>query len=134
MKRALLSFVLVFAAFALYGQCGGFGDCGTDQHGDRTNYGTQNNYASVNQPDVDFMLYPNPTVDFIQIDDKSVDAGLAKYMRIYSLTGQMVKSFYIAKGNSYNVSDLKAGTYLVQFVNWKKKVVATKRINKSEGL
>jgi hypothetical protein len=133
MKRALLSFVLVFAAFALYAQCGG-GDCGSYQHGDRTNYGTQGTVSSAAKPDVDFMLYPNPTVDFIQIDDKSVDAGLAKYMRIYSLTGQMVKSFSIAKGNNYNVSDLKAGTYLVQFVNWKKKVITTKRINKSEGL
>ena len=132
MKKALLSFALVFACYMTYAQCGGY-NC--DDYNDRSHYSTQGTASSDATPEVDFILYPNPTVDFIQLDEASAESGKAYFMRIYSLTGQMVKSFTIQKGNSYNVSDLKAGTYLVQFLDWKKKkVVSTKRINKSEGL
>ena len=135
MKKALLSFALVFVTFMMYAQCDGYGRCGMDtnsHNSNSSNYGqTVSNFTA--SQDIDFVVYPNPSVDFIQLDDESVDKGVASTMRIYTVTGQLMKSFSIEKGNSYNISDLKGGIYLVQFLNWKKKVVATKRLNKVES-
>lgn len=135
MKKTILFFVFIFAASMAYAQCGN-GDCGSSGNRNSTSNSSNNSSAvsSVKpKPTVEFRLFPNPATDFIQIDEKSIESGQANYMRIYSLTGQVVKSFALSKGASYSIADLRAGTYLIQFLNYKKKVVSTKRFNKSES-
>ncbi|WP_310559248.1 alpha-amylase family glycosyl hydrolase [Flavobacterium sp.] len=58
-------------------------------------------------------LYPNPTTNYFTLNTAS------SKVEIYSLTGQLVKSFKAnqSKENQYSISDLKKGIYFVKACN-----------------
>ena len=130
MKKAILSLVLVFGVFMAYGQTG---SCANGHQGN--SYNNDRPYISTvaPAPKVDFKLFPNPTIDFIQVDEKTVKSGKAKKIHIFTLTAQEVKSFLLVNDGTYNISDLKAGTYLVQFRDFRDRVVTTRKIVKMNG-
>ncbi len=58
-----------------------------------------------------FMVYPNPSGDFIKITSK-VDTQLS--VKIYNLSGRKVKSSIIYSNDLMNISELKSGTYILK--------------------
>jgi hypothetical protein len=58
-------------------------------------------------------LYPNPTSDYF-----TLNTSISK-VEIYSITGQLVKSFNSnqSKGNQFYINDLNKGIYVVKAVN-----------------
>lgn len=72
-------------------------------------------------------IYPNPATDFIKI----TNADGIETMEIYNLIGKKVGSFNnINTFDTYNVSDLPNGMYLVRLLDEDNEVLGTKRISK----
>lgn len=76
-------------------------------------------------------LFPNPANDYILVDDESVDSGKINRLLIYSVNGQMVKNYLVAKGQRYDISALKPGAYVIQFRDKQNKISASQQITKS---
>jgi hypothetical protein len=134
MKKTLLSFSFLFFALLTWCQIGYNGQCEGGYYQNNSSSSSSSVYQSTSlraNIAVDFKIYPNPAVDFIQIDDKSAEFGRAQKMNIFNMVGQQVKTFFIAKGQSYDVSDLKQGSYLIQFTDLRGKVLTTRKINKA---
>ena len=78
-------------------------------------YGNQLATLSTNQYDLNgfIVLTPNPANDYFVLNS---DASLVE---VYSVTGQLVKSFnqIQSKDYQYTISDLKTGIYIVKAVN-----------------
>ena len=94
---------------------------------------TRGNYmllAEENEtdPKVEFKIYPNPAVDFINFNNK---AGEVKQVIVYNLIGRRVKELRADYGkNTYDISELSKGMYLIQLLGINNKVITTQRINK----
>lgn len=69
-------------------------------------------------------LYPNPTKNYFVINTAAVNVA------VYSLTGQMVKSFKgdFSNENQYNVSDLPQGIYMVKIYNQEQQLQVMKLV------
>jgi len=63
-------------------------------------------YFNDNQ--LGFVVYPNPSRDYFEVQSK----GTIQQVQVYSLQGQLVKSF--DKQQRYDVSDLAHGVYVVK--------------------
>ena len=74
-----------------------------------------------------FKVFPNPAVNHIEI---SSNTTVSKVF-VYDLVGKKVKSFVFRNGQRYFVGDLRKGIYLVQLLDTKNKILATKRIRKN---
>jgi 1,4-alpha-glucan branching enzyme len=78
-------------------------------------FGNQSGLLSVDTMDLteDIVLAPNPAHDYF-----TVNANLSK-VEIYSITGQMVKSFNneFTQDTSFDISDLSRGVYIVKVIN-----------------
>lgn len=130
MKKALLFSlftVLSFAAFAQYNGCG----VPREDNANSYNYSNTTYKTSYNDAKVDFVIFPNPTVDYFVLDAKSLQEGNASKVYIYNTFGQMVRTFTVAKDTRYDVSDLRDGLYLIQFTDAKDKTITTRKLNKS---
>lgn len=71
-------------------------------------------------------LYPNPVTDYFTLNVTTTK------VQVYSVTGQLVKSF-ATHGNldfQFNVTDLKTGLYLVKAIDENKKIQMMKFIKK----
>ena len=55
-------------------------------------------------------LYPNPTKDYFQLSDSR---GKINVVKIYDISGILVKEMKVQNSGKYNVSDLKTGVYNV---------------------
>jgi len=89
-----------------------------------------NKTANLAIPDFDktssVNLYPNPVSNYFTL------SVVASKVQVYSITGQLVKSF-TSNGNvdfQYNVSDLKTGLYVVKAIDENNKVQVMKFIKK----
>lgn len=71
-------------------------------------------------------VYPNPTSDFFEV---SGTPGV-KYVEVFNIIGNKVKSFDAAPGRQYFVGDLADGIYLVRLGTATKKVLKTVRLSK----
>jgi len=65
-----------------------------------------------NLSDVRVKVYPNPAIDFIQID--GIGTGYLKKLVFYDLNGKMYKSIISFDGSMIPVSDLPRGHYLIR--------------------
>jgi len=102
-------------------------------HEDPNSYNSNSSIYNRQQPaaKVDFVVSPNPTTDFFVLDAKSLENGNASKVNLYNTTGQMVRTFTVAKDTRYDVSDLRDGLYLIQFTDTKDKTITTRKLNKS---
>jgi 1,4-alpha-glucan branching enzyme len=71
-----------------------------------------------------FRLYPNPTTS-----NFSINANVSK-LEIYDLSGKMVKAFEgdLTKTNTFNISSLKTGMYIVKVENNNNQTMTTKLV------
>ncbi|HJW28120.1 MAG TPA: T9SS type A sorting domain-containing protein, partial [Saprospiraceae bacterium] len=82
--------------------------------------------SAVKDPgDAKLTIFPNPTEDYFQITDLS---GL-RYIEVFNLVGNKVKSFDAAPARQYYVGDLNEGIYLVRLMNSSKKILKTVRLS-----
>lgn len=74
----------------------------------------------------ELQLFPNPTTDYISLNDNEVVEKLV----VYNLLGREVRRFNYVKGEKYSVEDLARGMYLVQMLGPSDRIVTTQRLNK----
>lgn len=74
----------------------------------------------------DLVIYPNPTTDVFQIKN---DANIAT-VSIYNIVGRQVSSVNHTQGAVHDVSNLRAGMYLVRLENNNGEVVKAMRLSK----
>ncbi len=75
----------------------------------------------------DLSVYPNPVADYISVNDHNEQVG---FIAVFSLTGRKVKEFEFVKGDTYSVSDLPKGMYLVQIQDRSRKILTTQKVDK----
>ena len=76
--------------------------------------------------DLKLTVFPNPTTDFFAVTET---AGL-KYIEVFNIVGNKVKTFEAVPNRQYYVGDLADGIYLVRLANASKKVLKTIRLSK----
>lgn len=81
--------------------------------------------TETRQLDSRVLVYPNPATDSFKLTLPSESKNSNTDVSIYDVTGRKVKSFKMA--DSYNVSDLQKGVYLIK-VNDGQNIKATKLI------
>ncbi len=75
----------------------------------------------------DVKVYPNPASDFIKISN----AGGIETIEIYNLIGKKVKNFTgISDDDTYDISGLPTGMYLIRMLDEDGELLITKRISK----
>ena len=100
MKQFLLSFAFVLAGIVLHAQ---------------------------NSSKQDLSVFPNPTTEFISVNDHTEQVG---HIAVFNLLGKKVKDFEFVKGETYQVSDLPKGMYLVQIQDKSHKILTTHKVHK----
>ncbi len=74
----------------------------------------------------EFVLYPNPTVDYFQVtNSEDIDR-----VAIYNLVGNKVKEYRAAPGAYYDLFNLPNGLYLVTLINDDLGAIKTMRLGK----
>ncbi len=74
----------------------------------------------------DLSIYPNPTMDLFRIkNDDNITS-----VSVFNIIGRKVGYFQHSKGLSHNVSDLKAGMYIVRLNDKNGEVVKSMRLSK----
>jgi hypothetical protein len=76
--------------------------------------------------DLKLTVFPNPTTDFFAVTETP---GL-KYIEVFNIVGNKVKTFEAVPNRQYYVGDLADGIYLVRLANASKKVLKTIRLSK----
>ncbi|MBK8966482.1 MAG: T9SS type A sorting domain-containing protein [Lewinellaceae bacterium] len=82
---------------------------------------------SQNATKADLSVYPNPTSDYISVNDANDEVS---YVVIFNLVGKKVKEFDFIKGESLFIADLPKSMYLVQLQNRKRSVLKTQKVDK----
>ena len=101
MQRLLLSFLLIFSGYLLSAQ---------------------------NTPrGLDIAIFPNPTTEFISINDAN---DLVGSIAVYSLVGKKLASFTFHANEKYDVGDLPKGMYLIHVLDKQGQMLSTQRLNK----
>jgi len=81
--------------------------------------------SADNNPNVS--IFPNPTSDFITVEDKD---GVVASATIFNLLGKEIATFKVDGINRYNMMSLQKGIYLVQLKDEKALTLQTVRIKK----
>ncbi|MCB0631883.1 MAG: T9SS type A sorting domain-containing protein [Saprospiraceae bacterium] len=71
-------------------------------------------------------VYPNPTPGIFRLSDHEQ----IRQVVIFNLVGRPVHSFTYSPGDSYDISKLPKGTYMVQLQDKQGQILVTKMINK----
>ena len=71
-------------------------------------------------------VFPNPATEFITVNNEEA----VKNIQVYNLIGRKMKSFDVAKGERYEVSDLPNGLYLVHLIGRNNKLMTIQRLTK----
>ena len=71
-------------------------------------------------------VFPNPTTDFFEVSEAP---GL-RYVEIFNIVGNKVRSYDAVPQKQYYVGDLSDGIYLVRLTTASKKVLKTIRLSK----
>ncbi len=122
MKQFLLTFLFAMSLTLGFSQMGDCQNCFGSL--DKT-YSANNNQIAYAAKQL--MVYPNPATNFIMLKNS---AGV-KEVRVFNLIGRQVTNFTdITTGQSYPVSALPNGMYLVQLIDANNDIMSTHRMNK----
>lgn len=72
-------------------------------------------------------VYPNPAIDYIQIQD----ANDVKHIEVYNALGRKISDFSVSNNGKYDVSDFPRGMYMVRLLDKHKNIIRTQRISKT---
>jgi len=127
MIKNILALTLLFLTFTSFGQYGMTAE-NCDICPDGSNAAVFTAFDGNEGDNLDIKIYPNPATDYINFDNES---GKVERVIIYSLVGRKVKEYKANHGkNTYDVTDLSNGMYLIQLTGADNKVIKTQRINK----
>lgn len=116
MKQSLLLFFLVFTFSFANAQLAMRNDCNNCPK------------TTLSYLKTDIKVYPNPATNYIEF--KNPDHKIKKVI-FFNLVGRSIRELEATSGkNTFDVSDLSRGMYLLQLIDKTGKVVTTKRINK----
>ena len=79
---------------------------------------------------MDISIYPNPTVDVFNINSGEPVGKV----EIFNIIGKKIKVLKNIHSNSFDVSDLRNGIYLVRIFNKHNKVLKVIRLGKNDQL
>ncbi len=82
--------------------------------------------SNINVDIEDLVIYPNPTTDVFQIKN---DANIST-VSIYNIVGRQISTVNHSQGMFHDVSNLRAGMYLVRLENQNGEVVKAMRLSK----
>lgn len=71
-------------------------------------------------------VYPNPAVDFIQIQDGSD----VKFIEVHNALGRKILDFNAVNSGRYDIGDLPKGMYMVRMLDRNRNIIRTQRISK----
>ena len=76
----------------------------------------------VNASNNDVSIYPNPTSDFVTINNLNPDT---KSIQLFDLSGKLVKNYNTSdiKNNTLSLSGLVSGNYIIKIDNFSKKII-----------
>lgn len=132
MKKFLLFSLFTLLSVAMFAQHGG---CGANPHSNTSSGDHTTVYATPEESvKLDFKIFPNPATEYFVLDALSLEKGNATRIQVYNTMGQRVRNFTVAKDTRYNVSDLKDGMYLIQFVDAKDQTITTQKLYKSDHI
>ncbi len=83
--------------------------------------------SAQNTPKRDLSVFPNPTTEYISIQDNNDAVG---YLAVYNLVGRKLKAFDFSKGEQYSIGDLPKGMYLVQILDRNRQLLTTQKVEK----
>lgn len=83
--------------------------------------------AAQNTSKRDLSVFPNPTTEYISIQDNNDAVG---HLAVYSLVGRKLKDFDYSKGEQYSIGDLPKGMYLVQILDRDRQLLTTQKVEK----
>ena len=76
----------------------------------------------------DIKLYPNPALDKFSLKDTSPSI---KYITINNIIGKKIRRIVVNANNSYDVSDLRRGIYIVRIFDTGDNLVKALRLSKN---
>lgn len=71
-------------------------------------------------------VYPNPAVDYIQIQD----GADVRYIEVYNALGKKIIDFNASSSGRYDISDIARGMYMVRMLDRNRNIIRTQRISK----
>jgi hypothetical protein len=71
-------------------------------------------------------VYPNPAVDYIQIQDGSD----VKFIEVHNALGRKILDFNAVNTGRYDIGDLPKGMYMVRMLDRNRNIIRTQRISK----
>ncbi len=75
----------------------------------------------------DIKVFPNPASDYFQINN-----GVnVKRVVVYNMFGKEIKSFFHYTNAQHEISDLKAGLYMVKMLDDRNKIVKSIKLHKN---
>ncbi len=74
-------------------------------------------------------VYPNPATEYFKLNDPSDNIAKISFMNVL---GREVRSFYATEDDTYNISDLPSGIYLVRLSDRNNRIIKTMRISKKQ--
>jgi len=83
--------------------------------------------AQLTNTDPKISIFPNPTSDFIVIEDESGEVAEAT---LYNLLGKEISTFSVKMTKKFDLMDFQNGAYLVQLKDAQGRVIRTIRIRK----
>ena len=79
-----------------------------------------NMVASVSEFDLDFLVYPNPVTETLNIDNPTTQTQ----MRLYSSNGKLISTYNITKGlNTINLKPLAKGVYIISIGDYIQEII-----------
>lgn len=86
-----------------------------------------NSVSTKNNPtQSNLTIFPNPTTDAFQVSE----ATGVKYIEVFNIVGNKVRSFDAVPNKQYTVGDLPDGMYLVRLMTSTGKIIKTIRLSK----
>lgn len=82
----------------------------------------------VHQLKQDLKVFPNPASDKFSLNDTSQKL---KYISINNIIGKEVKRVKVTPDNSYDISELQRGIYIVRIFNQSDELVKALRLSKT---
>lgn len=113
-RNLLFSFVILFSVISFGIQA---------QSSPTLNY---SNYEIVTE---DIKVFPNPSVDYFQINN-TLDV---KKVIIYNMFGKEVKTFRNVANALFDITDLKSGMYIVKMLDDKNGIIKSVKLQKSSS-
>ncbi len=89
-------------------------------------FNTEPPTSTIDTPEGVVTIYPNPAREFFTLSDAQGVGGI----EVMSISGQMVRKFDFVQGETYDVTSLPQGAYLLRIMDRDGQLLGTERLHK----